>query len=837
MKITSSRSINRIIRELKGSRTKRTKTPEAAEEEISRLIELQREAAQAAIEGSAIKPFGALKGLDAASKVEEEYKVAKTGVRSRFGGIAKALGMSEQESKALDQLFGKKVPEDELKKLREKFKIKTPEQKAQEQAQVKAAKEQAKAEKVERAQKRQQQLDRIEELSNKIFDLATSLQKTIQGIANKTGAEDVKDIDFRKGGYFDAAGKRLKKADVEKGSGVTYSRKTKRFKDVKTGKFVSEKVARQRMNITKAGSRAAAGAGIAKMIPGVGPAIAAGATLAAGTGLASKVLSKEAAVTDDTGEKLDKLSGDTKEIKAGITKLLDPGSSFIEKIVARIGAAFGAAFPLLKATVEWAWGLAKSGYKWVKNVATTIGDWLKQTLIKIKFTFPGVKAFGRTLWKPIVIKPFSFLKSSKGPEPGAPPVEQAAPPPPAPPGGTEAGAAPAGGVPTDIPPAPAPPPPAPAPAAASGGETATRGGSSMSGGGPPRRLGAAAAGRGKVDPSAAKNAALAAAAKFGITGPHLAQFMAQLEHESGGFKHVEENLRYSAKRLMEVFPKYYKDPAVAQAEEYQPILIANRVYGGRMGNGPPESGDGYKYRGRGLIQLTGKDNYSRFGKMAGVDLTSNPDMAGNLGTAAEIAAAFYKKNVMDKGVDGNDTKKVTKIINGGSHGLSHREQLFASYSKDPSSLQATGPAPEGGAMLASAQEPPPAATTDVRIGGEAGGGTGAAAAPSTGGSAAAVTPPMLASAPTATQIAPTPVSGAMVGAETTAVSSARDQMVASAAAPAVIPIPTPTGSSPAQQKPSGTSVRATSRDSESSFARALAKDFAHPSTFTTIGTV
>jgi hypothetical protein len=123
--------------------------------------------------------------------------------------------------------------------------------------------------------------------------------------------------------------------------------------------------------------------------------------------------------------------------------------------------------------------------------------------------------------------------------------------------------------------------------------------------GPKFRLGPAAAKRGKIEASAGKNAALAAAGKAGITGAHLAQFMAQLDHESGHFTRVEENLRYSAKRLRQIFPKYYKTDADAAADEMQPQKIANRVYANRMGNGPPESGDGYKYRGRGLIQLTG----------------------------------------------------------------------------------------------------------------------------------------------------------------------------------------------------------------------------------------
>lgn len=847
MKIKGAKSINRLIRELKGTKKKRPGTPESVGDEVSTLIQLQREAMQSALEESAVKPVGAFKGLRAAEKLQEEYGVAKTGIRSRFGKFGKAMGMSENEVKVLDQLFGKKVPEEELTKLREKFKIKTPEQ-------VKKEQEQAKAEKLERTQKKQQQLDKIEELSNKIFDLATAVQKTIQGIANKVGAEDVKDIKITKGRYFDPSGKQLKKSEVEKGSGVTYSRKTKRFKDVKTGKFVSETIARQRMNIAAKGATAVKAA--SSVMAAAGKTIAAQATpMGEGAtaefrgsglerrGLASKVLEKEeAAPVDDTGKKIDQLSKKVDKQSKGIADILDMFS--LKKFYGLIGGAIGAAIPLLKKAIEWVWGFAKSGWQWVKDVASSIGDWLKETLLKIEFTIPGVEAFGKTLWNPIRVQPFSFLKSKEETVKSAEPIQETAPPPTE--GGEAQTATPTGtaggGVPGSVPAAAAPMTPATPPS--EGG--ATRQGTSMPGAaassGPPRRLGEAAAARGKVDASAAKNAALAAADKYGITGAHKAQFMAQLDHESAGFTRIEENLRYSAKRLRQIFPKYYKTDEEAQADEYQPQKIANRVYGGRMGNNQPE--DGYKYRGRGLIQLTGKDNYSRFGKIVGIDLVSNPDAAGSLGTAADIAAAFYKKNVVDKGIVGTDTAKVTKAINGGSIGLSHREQLYASYSKDPAALQATGPAPsatsEQGPMLAAAEVPniqatsggpPPATETPSPATATGGGAMLASAAPVT--PAAAVAP----AAATATPVTPTPASGYAVAADSTAVTAAKEQMVAAAPAPSFVPVPVGGAPSPTPMQPSGSAVKASSRASEDSFVRALAKDFAHPSAFTTIGTV
>lgn len=928
--IQQAKSIDRLIKQMKRDKgTRRAKRgTDASEDEISNLIQMQREAVQSAMEQSTVKPVGAFKGIRAAEKIQEEYQVAKTGVRSRIGKFAKVLGAGEKEASTLQGLFGKKVPEEELAKLREKFKIKTPEQikaeKEQETAEKKSAKESMKAEKQEKAQKRQEQFDRIENLAERIADMVESIQQTIQGVSNKLGTEKAKNVQFKGGKYFDESGKRLKKAEVEKGAGVKYSQKAKRFVDVKTGKFVSEKKARQKMNlmpkekekskatavksapssVASAGETLAAGKETASMSAGSSPTSIAStpggdASLSGTTaefkgsglerrGMASKVLSKEEeAPVDDTGKKIDKLSKKVDGVGKGIEDILDIFS--LKKFYALIGGAIGAAIPLLKKAVAFIWDIGKKGVQWISDLATTVWDKIKEFLTGIKLEIPEIMR-ARTIDLPgldpftlgpiggFTFEPFKFLGTS-GPSEGPSATEvgdiEKAPAAPgaAPAGAPSTTAAPAGGgggggvsAPATGGGAPSTAPSgggggsvaAPAAAPAGGGGTAARAGSSMAGGtagGPERRLGPAAARRGKVDPGAAKNAALAAAAKFGITGPHLAQFMGQLDHESGGFKSVEENLRYSAKRLMQVFPKYYKDPAVAEAEANQPQLIANRVYGGRMGNGPPESGDGYKYRGRGLIQLTGKDNYKRFGSMAGVDLVSNPDMASDLATAADIAAAFYKKNVIDKGVDGNDTKKVTKIINGGSHGLSHREQLFASYSQDPNSLKATGPAPEPAAMAGGA--PPAAAEQDIKVGGSVSGGGEkpqvAAATPAAGGgggvSAPAAAPaapaaapalaaaPATPAAPTATPVAQTPASGYAVAAETTAVSTARDQMVASAA-PTVVPVPTGGGGAKAAPpQPSGSAVRASVRDSENSFVRALAKDFAHPSTFTTIGSV
>jgi putative chitinase len=117
------------------------------------------------------------------------------------------------------------------------------------------------------------------------------------------------------------------------------------------------------------------------------------------------------------------------------------------------------------------------------------------------------------------------------------------------------------------------------------------------------------------------------AARFGITSSlRLAHFLAQCGHESGGFRAVSENLNYSAKGLLGIFRKYFTNVNLAMQYERKPEKIANKVYGGRMGNGPESSGEGYKFRGRGYIQLTGKENYKAFDQTVGEDILANPDL-------------------------------------------------------------------------------------------------------------------------------------------------------------------------------------------------------------------
>jgi putative chitinase len=173
------------------------------------------------------------------------------------------------------------------------------------------------------------------------------------------------------------------------------------------------------------------------------------------------------------------------------------------------------------------------------------------------------------------------------------------------------------------------------------------------------------------------------AAKFGIDTPlRLAHFLAQCGHESGGFKATQENLNYSASGLKGIFSKYFKEAGLAEQYQRNPQKIASRVYGGRMGNGPESTGDGFKFRGRGYIQLTGKDNYTAFGRAINEDLTVNPDKVATH-YALLSAAWFFTKNGLHKMADGGATDavvtQITKRVNGGTIGLPDRIKHFKEY--------------------------------------------------------------------------------------------------------------------------------------------------------------
>ena len=171
--------------------------------------------------------------------------------------------------------------------------------------------------------------------------------------------------------------------------------------------------------------------------------------------------------------------------------------------------------------------------------------------------------------------------------------------------------------------------------------------------------------------------------KFAINTPlRLAHFLAQCGHESGGFKVVNENLNYGAKGLRGIFGKYFPTDEKALLFERKPEKIANVVYASRMGNGDEASGEGYKFRGRGYIQLTGKANYTEFGKSINEDMTATPDLVATKYPLLS-AAWFFSKNglnaVADKGNDVATVTAVTKRVNGGTIGLDDRINRFNEF--------------------------------------------------------------------------------------------------------------------------------------------------------------
>jgi putative chitinase len=167
-------------------------------------------------------------------------------------------------------------------------------------------------------------------------------------------------------------------------------------------------------------------------------------------------------------------------------------------------------------------------------------------------------------------------------------------------------------------------------------------------------------------------------AKYDINTPkRQAAFIGQCAHESNNFKTLEENLNYSSQALMRTWPTRFPDSATAMKYAYHPEMIANKVYGGRMGNGVEESGDGWKYHGRGLIQLTGKENYGNCGSSIGVDLLSSPGLLNTPEYAALSAGWFWNKKGLNALADAGDFETMTKRINGGTLGLNDRKAKIA----------------------------------------------------------------------------------------------------------------------------------------------------------------
>ncbi len=178
-------------------------------------------------------------------------------------------------------------------------------------------------------------------------------------------------------------------------------------------------------------------------------------------------------------------------------------------------------------------------------------------------------------------------------------------------------------------------------------------------------------------PDAVVGALDAAMRRFEIATPaRMAAFCAQLAHESGQLQRWTENLSYRWERLRQVFPKYFPSDAEARPFDRKPERIANRVYANRMGNGPEASGDGWRYRGRGPIQLTGKDNYRACGQGIGVDLVDDPDLLVTPEPGCLAAAWFWARNGLNALADAGDFVTITRRINGGLNGLAERREFW-----------------------------------------------------------------------------------------------------------------------------------------------------------------
>jgi putative chitinase len=165
--------------------------------------------------------------------------------------------------------------------------------------------------------------------------------------------------------------------------------------------------------------------------------------------------------------------------------------------------------------------------------------------------------------------------------------------------------------------------------------------------------------------------------EYEITTPkRMAAFLAQCAHESGGFVFVTENLNYSASGLLRVFPKYFHDMTTAKQYERNPQKIASRVYANRMGNGDEASLEGFKFRGRGILQLTGKDNYFWFASSLEISPEQATEYLETFEGAAQSACWFWENNSLNKLADQSDILNMTKRINGGTIGLEDRKKHY-----------------------------------------------------------------------------------------------------------------------------------------------------------------
>ena len=738
-----------------------------------RLSELKEEAFSKEMEGATglgrIGAFG--RGADKVRELEQEYKTARTGVKSRYGGIAKAFGADPKTAAMRDKLFGKKVDDKELTKLREKFNL---DEKGKPKKEKKEDKE---AEKKEAVQK-----DLIDKI-DKIFDIVKEIRSVVEGVANKLRASPSKEVPTTKKGM----------RKLEKESGLKYSKETGRYHDVKTKKMIGFETARQKMNISPSALKVAGVTGAAALAAGAPPPTAS-KVMEGKADTFAKEGPKPATEEEvkEVGERVKKVSGFVEDIKDFFS---------LKKFYALVGGAIGAAMPFLIEAGKWLWtNLISPGVDFAVNIAKQIGQWLAGIEIP-EFTILG-KSIGP-------FKPFGFLAGIK-PAPTAAPAGAAAAPaaPPTPPpgegsappkpeggggagggGGTSAGGGTASGGAGTAPPAP---------------PTATPEGSNMAGGSPPSPK---KSGGGGSIPSGGY---LGAAAEFIAIEEGLPK---------GGKAYWDppgQNNLVSIGYGHQIKPEEYKQGFI-QAGNDQVKIVGDRGIDTVLSKDQAKSllaADLPKYEERAKKPLG--EAWTKLDDEQKAALISYAYNTGSTGS-------LVKQGLKEAALTGNDEAGAEIIAEKGVRTaggkpfpplVKRRKLEGALYAEGESSGK-----PEGGG------------------GGAEGGGGGtavAAATPAPSAPTASPVPPTP-SAPTASSVEAAPTYAQAVAANTTDVSAAKEEASSLASAPAPIltaaATPQPSGSKPINPDHS---VKASARLVEDTFTRALAKDFSHPSAFTTV---
>ena len=784
-----------------------------AEVQDDRLSELKEEAFSKEMEGATglgkIRAAG--RGVDKMRELEHEYKTARTGIKSRYGGIAKAFGADPKTSAMLDRLFGKKVDDKELAKLREKFNL---------DEKGKPKKEEKKDKDAEKRQAVQKDLiDKID----KIFDIVKEIRSVVEGVANKLRASPSKEVPTTKKGM----------RKLEKESGLKYSKETGRYHDVKTKKMVGFETARQKMNISPSALKVSGVTGAAALA-GVGGAAAP---------TASKTMEGKADTFAKEGPK-PATEEELKEVGKDVTEVSDFAKDIKDffspkKFYALVGGAIGAAIPVLIEAGKWLWSnLISPGVDFAVNIAKQIGQWLAGIEIP-EFKIPLVGSIGP-------FKPFGFLAGVKP----APTETTAAP---------EGAPAPAASTPPQPPPGAGAAPPKPegggAGSAAAGGGGATGGGATGGGGGGSGGGGATGGGAPSAptatpegsnmpggSPPAKKSGGGGSIPSGGYLGA-AAEFIAKQEGLPKGGKAMwdppGQNNLVSIGYGHQIQEHEYKQGFI-QAGNDQVKIVGDRGIDTVMTKDQAKSllaADLPKYEERAKKPLG-----EAWGKLDDEQKAALISYAYNTGSTGSLV----KQGLKEAALTGNDeaggeiiSEKGVRTAGGKPFpALIKRRKLEGDlYAEGESSGKPAGGGAEGGGgtAVASASPPtPPAAPAAAAP---------AAAAPT---AVAAVTPPPAAptaspvtpaapSAPTASPVETPPTYAQAVAANTTDVTVAKEEASSPASAPAptltAAATPQPSGAKP--QNPDN-SVKASARLVEDTFTRALAKDFSHPSAFTTV---